>query len=162
MIASEPRAVHFYVAGKTYDLHRVRQIQGMVRAVGHVVTYDWTTVVEATGPGDPESGKHSEHVSVELERECALRDLEGVQDADIVIALGHPQLAGTWIEIGAALAHGKQVWFLESDKARHTVFVHHPLVRCLTWSDLDTLLQYAGRARSAMLTEDDKPFHDYD
>lgn len=61
----------------------------LLRAAGHEITHDWT----------------GEHASTDEEwLECALRDLEGVWDADVLVIEVRPEMRGAWTEFGVAIA----------------------------------------------------------
>ena len=100
-----------YVAGKLEDKDRVRVIQAMLRNAGHEITVDWTT--------------NSQNSRVQ-----AIKDLRGVADADILVAVFEKDLPykGTYVELGAALALGKPVYIL-GPNARKCIFLKHPNVR---------------------------------
>lgn len=69
-----------------------------------------------------------------FDNECgpdkAARDLQGVRDADILVAVMYPwnTYRGTYVEIGYALALGKQVYILGSG-ADKCIFTNLPLVK---------------------------------
>lgn len=104
-----------YVAGAaTHGLSREFQgLVGFLRDVlGHEITHEWWLSEEKTA-------------------EQALRDLQGVQEADAVIAVfthdDYPY-RGTWVEVGYALALGKPVYIVGT-AGDQCIFVHHPNVR---------------------------------
>ena len=78
-----------YVAGKTHDYERIREIQGALRAEGSVITHDWTSAVEHHGPEhevvDPSPVEQAMYAEA---------DRRGVVQSDLVIALGHPMVCG--------------------------------------------------------------------
>lgn len=114
-----------YVAGKTQDWRRVRETQNLLVLQGHEITYDWVPAVirygedDATGPDVNETGP-------EVLLEQAEADREGVREADVVVALGHPDVLGTIVEIGMALAEHKPVILV--GEFRDSVFWYFPEV----------------------------------
>lgn len=89
-----------YVAAKFEEKVRVRAVCDLLRENGHTVTHDWTHETEGGS-----------------EAEQARADLDGVLAADVVIVLAHHAGRGLWIEMGAALATGKKVIYVDSTVA---------------------------------------------
>lgn len=111
-----------YVAGSTRDVERVRAVQDIVHAFGGRITFDWTGAegeIRTDGSWDtvPERGA-----------QIAQREIAACRDADLVILLFPPTGGGLgcWIEMGAALASGAEVWLIEP--GRDSVFWQHPAV----------------------------------
>jgi len=100
-----------YVAGKTHDFERVREVQALVRRAGYEITHDWTVEVERNGPNI--GGSPDERVSVEERKRYAELDRDGVIDANcVVVVTGHENLVGTLIEVGIAVSTLKPVFVL--------------------------------------------------
>lgn len=97
--------MNIYVAAKTHDYRRARKLMQKLRDSGHHVTFDWTGNVEEVGP-EHENEKAKD---VAFLKKCAENDAYGVKTAHRVIAIGHPKVCGTLVEIGMALALGKPV-----------------------------------------------------
>lgn len=114
--------MNIYVAGKTHDAARVKEVQECLISLGHTITYDWTPAVERHG---------ADHEGAPLSRAQAERyaeeDIDGVREAQLVIVLPHERLVGTLIEIGTALSKGICVLFLGTPHQR-CIFWAHPLV----------------------------------
>ena len=106
-----------YVAGKTDDWPRVRTVQDLCKKLSHTITYDWTRVVEQIGPDACTTGK----VDEEFRNQCAIDDLAGTEDCDLLIMLAYPGLCGTLIECGMALGQGKPVICI-GEPERNSVF----------------------------------------
>lgn len=111
-----------YVAGSTRDVERVNLVQRLVRGAGWEITFDWTGAegeIRTDGSWDtvPEKGA-----------EIATREIEACRTADLTILLFPPTGGGLgcWIEMGATLASGGEVWIIEP--ARDSVFWQHPNV----------------------------------
>lgn len=105
-----------YVAGKTDDWPRVRQVQEFCEKLGHRITFDWTKTVEALGP---DSGLDPN--DEDFRRECAVEDRRGTQEADLLIMLTYTGLCGTLIECGMALGLGTPVLVIGNPE-RNSVF----------------------------------------
>lgn len=133
--------INVYVAGKTHDYEKVRQVQALVRRYGKV-TFDWTEVVEQHGPAAERAP-----LTQELARSYAASDLAGVFRADVVIALPHPRLCGTLMEIGAAIASGTPVIMLGQPSQRSVFWAFTKVWRTADYwpsceHDLDSILQF--------------------
>ena len=109
-----------YVAGKYQlknDIHaRIRSLERL----GHHITHDWTTL----GAKDDLSY-------------CASKDFEAVKKAEIIVACMEKKLlyAGTWFELGVALALQKEVVIIGNSMSDH-VFYHHPqIIHMDSWSE---------------------------
>lgn len=83
-----------YVASKFEDKHIAQHAMKQLRAVGHEITHDWT--VEDDSKAEP--GRLDEYHAV-----CAERDIEGVQDAEVLVIFPHNQGKGLYVELGIAL-----------------------------------------------------------
>lgn len=113
-----------YVAGKTHDYPRVRAIQDEATALGHRITQDWTVAVERHGVDQEE-----EPPTDQQRCDYACKDRAGVLGADIVVALWHPDLKGTWWECGMAAAFNIPTYIVGvPPEMRHLVFLHLPNV----------------------------------
>lgn len=111
-----------YVAGSTRDVERVNAVQDIARAFGCRVTFDWTGAegeIRTDGSWDtvPEKGA-----------QIASREVQACMDADLIILLFPPTGGGLgcWIEMGAGLASGAEVWVV--GQQRDSVFWQHPAV----------------------------------
>lgn len=76
---------------------------GDIIQLGHTITFDWTKNVEEVGP-DP-AIVQSEKDEAFLKK-CAQDDEYGVKRAQLLVAIGHPKVCGTLVEIGMALRQG--------------------------------------------------------
>lgn len=101
-----------------------------------MVAYDWTRV---------EGNQLDYYWSNNKDRatEIAVEEIAAATNADLTVVLMPAPASGLgcWIEMGAALAAGKQV--VLSGPTRESIFWYHPLVRIV--SDLD-LYGYLERA----------------
>lgn len=109
----------FYVAGKWHDKGTVQNVMREIRTGGHVVTHDWTTY----------EIKYTDEE--ERMRIAAAKDIEGVCDCDVLIAIMiDPDYAyrGTFTEIGAAIALGKKAYVIgpKTTAAAQNCFWWHP------------------------------------
>ena len=118
----------FYIATrlenhKQHNLIRDR----LVNVYGHEITYDWTVHGPVWAHGDTPKQR------MDRIQEVAILERQGVEQADIVIAL-LPGGRGTHAEIGMALALGKPTLIQSEDWrdfAAHPntcAFYHDPLV----------------------------------
>ncbi len=100
-------ASRFNADGKrvTRDLHE------RLTAAGHSITHDWTDEDKGDDPS-----------------ECALRDFDGVWDADVLVMVPFPFCRGTWVELGIALARFLPVCVVDinRDPSSWCVFEHVP------------------------------------
>lgn len=106
-----------YVAAKTHDVDRAQKVMTWVRECGHEVTFDWTVGVKKLGDANESELTH------EVQQAIAINDRRGVAYAQLVIALAHPDVCGTLMEIGMALAFSTPVW-LVGQFPRESVFFH--------------------------------------
>lgn len=84
----------FYIASRLENSETVKRVADVLKAAGHIQTYDWTT-----------------HGSVQKEgkqrlTEVAENERAGVKDADVIIVI-LPGGRGTHAELGIALGSGK-------------------------------------------------------
>ena len=114
-----------YVVGKWQDRFKVRSIQADLRELGHQITVDWTT---------SDFGPDGVLGTPQRMQEIALEDLQGVKDADAVVALiqdNNHVYKGVWVEIGIALADNKPVYVI-GNAGDTCIFMNHPAVRKIT------------------------------
>ena len=119
----------YYIATKLENHAEHNRLRDLLNAEGHQCTYDWTHHGPVYGSG------------LERVREVAQHKTQGVLDAEYVFVLW-PGGRGTHVELGVALAVGKNV-ILVSDVDGHHIaspetcaFYHHPLVRrCRSFAD---------------------------
>lgn len=112
---------HVYVAGGTRDVRRVNVIQDWCRNVGWTITFDWTGAegeIRTDGSWDtvPDRGAT-----------IATREIAACTAADLTIVMCPPTGLDCWIEMGATLATGGEVWVVSPH--RDSVFWQHPRVR---------------------------------
>jgi hypothetical protein len=111
----------YYLATGLLNAHRAQLVRDHLNAAGHEQTYDWT----AHGP----VGHKGKNALIA----AAVGELEGVQQADVIIAL-LPGGRGTHAELGMALALGKPVLIWDETCEAFPVddttcaFYWHPLV----------------------------------
>lgn len=94
--------MRIYVAAKTHDFEKARTLMSAIREAGHEITFDWTYQVEDVGPShENESAQDPAFLA-----QCADRDMYGVRRAHRLVAIGHPRVCGTLVEVGMALRQG--------------------------------------------------------
>lgn len=111
-----------YVAGSTKDVFRVKVVQRMARRLGHSITFDWTGA-EGEVRGDGSWPDHPIRGS-----EISRREIAACCEADVTIRLCLPNSdsIGGWIEAGATLGAGGELWVVQPP--RDSVFWQHPRV----------------------------------
>jgi nucleoside 2-deoxyribosyltransferase len=128
-----------YVAGRFKSFRKVRRVIDSLKEQGHTVTYDWTRSKEFDTLGEPVSITEHEIPDSELIG-YAKKDLLGVEQCDVVVLCGEPDLCGAYMEVGAALAYGKRVFVV--DQQRWTIFYKLPNVTLFdSYGDLYSYLQ---------------------
>lgn len=112
----------FYIATKLERAADHQEMRKQLEALGHEITYDWTTHGSVKNEGEQRI------------REVARAEFQGIKDADFVIVL-LPGGRGTHCEIGIALGLGKRVIIVADPEhgffaqdSRTCAFYHHPLV----------------------------------
>lgn len=127
-----------YVAGSIEAFEEVRVAQAIFQYAGHVITHDWTAGLTA-GASDGDLTGVDAIVAAEY-------DLRGVLTADIVVALWHPRLFGTLIEIGVAISHRTQVLLTiyppRLGAWRQSVFFSLSDVAVVPWSFLPNVAKH--------------------
>jgi nucleoside 2-deoxyribosyltransferase len=115
--------VRIYVAGRTNDIKRVREMQDLCRKAGHEITEDWTQNVNAQAIRAEDDG-----VTLPSEfKRYAMNDVRGVRSADMIVVMCGPALLGTAIEIGIAIEREIPV-VLVGETDRDSVFFYLPNV----------------------------------
>jgi hypothetical protein len=87
----------FYIAGKFEEVDQIHKLFQRVQALGHEISYDWTTHVK--------SKPYNEHV--DRIRTYAENELEAILDSDVFIYLTHERGTTLHMEYGAALTKKK-------------------------------------------------------
>lgn len=95
--------MRIYVAAKTHDYIRARTLMQQLRDSGHEITFDWTGNVEHVGPDRENEAAAKDD---EFLLKCATDDVYGVKRAQGLVAIGHPDLCGTLVEVGMAIMRG--------------------------------------------------------
>lgn len=132
----------FYVASFVGERKRTQQVQAELRQRGHEITSDWTSF-----PGVPSTERNDRPDEV---RAIAVRDLEGVQAADVFVLLaGVADGRAKYAELGAAVMsavqNGTPRIYVVGDNPVHSVFFFHPTVARV--SSIDEVLADLERGR---------------
>jgi len=144
--------VRIYVAGKFEEYKAVQEVQMMARGHGHIITYDWTVIAErqANPAGATvESGKA-------FLADCAQKDWLGVKSCHTFIGLWHPEVFGTIVEFGIALAYAKELWLVgdwRNARRLNSPFFYLPNVRYHFFDDVAGVqerLEYTSPTRSTI------------
>lgn len=120
--------MRIYVAGRTNERERVRQVQDECRAAGHTIAHDWT----ALGGSDAD-------LSALQSARIAAEEAAAVSNSDLLILCWAPVMLGALLEVGMALRGGVPVWVL--DATQPSVFWHLAGVRLLSVADLPLALR---------------------
>lgn len=125
----------YYIASRLENAEEVKSLKRVLDKWGWHHTYDWT--VHGSVQKEP-----SERIG-----QVAMDELHGVVTAQVLIAL-LPGGRGTHVEIGAALAMGKDVILLSENPedfgntGKTCAFYHHPdVLRCTNWDELFMTLE---------------------
>lgn len=87
-----------YVAGASKEIDLIEKLIARLKKAGHQITHDWTVDVRCEGGGSPDNPN--------VRRNCALKDLAAVRDAQIFWLVKPAETStstGAWVELGAAL-----------------------------------------------------------
>jgi len=135
----------YYIATSLSNWKSHNKVRDALGLFEHKLTYDWTF--------------HGSVKSVSKERlqEVAVRELEGVLEADFLIVLlpgGH----GTHLELGFAMARQKKIFLHSEDPQlfelgpQTNAFYHHPHITRLSCS----LSDLAAHVNSALLSHQNR------
>ena len=107
----------FYIACSLSRYREHRIIRDALHATGHEITVDWTTEPPWVEELEHGIGGSDARTQVAAVRHAGANDTKGVHDADIVIVLvGGGSGRGTHVELGLAIAYGKPVILVGTDK----------------------------------------------
>lgn len=103
-----------YVAAKFEEGPLAHETMEKLKSMGHLITHDWTKENDS-GLSGAELAKYR--------NKCAMADVNGVRDADLLFLINHPNGKGMFTELGIALAHKKPVIVVDRSKANN-IFLH--------------------------------------
>ncbi len=106
--------MRYYISGSIHDIERVPHIIHDCRYHGGTITHDWTRYA---GPKD--------------NLEEATRQLDGVRSCDTFVLVVHPRLKAGWMEMGAALALGREVVIVPHAEVSGSMWYTFPSVHVL-------------------------------
>jgi len=114
--------MNIYVFGKSSQTADVQVIQNQLRKKGHLITFDWTLMVDYYK-------RNPEKLTPVIEREESILCLSGVCMADVAVGYVPDKLEyrGAFVEMGIALAMGIPVILL-GHGMDSCIFTNHPLV----------------------------------
>lgn len=108
----------FFVSGKLGLEERAREAMNALRDAGHQITFDWTSIGHLR-PYDE---------NILACREAAVRECNGVKEANVLVIIAHNEGVGMYVELGMAIGVGIPVRVVTSEESP-SVFLHHPLVK---------------------------------
>lgn len=104
-----------YLAGPWIDREKMPDIAKVLEANGHSITHPWWQY----------EGEGEEHETDEFMRLCAVKDYEGVVNADAVVVYNSAKSEGKATEQGIAIAHDKRIiLWTPGEKPTSNVFHH--------------------------------------
>lgn len=113
--------MNVYIATKFENVAGFNKARALLEEFGHTVSHDWTVHNSADYPIRSE-GRH----------EIALEDGSAVCDADAMLLLCEPNMAGAWTEMGIALALRKAIYVVNAfgEGVANNLFLHLKTVDC--------------------------------
>ncbi len=119
-----------YVGGKLGEEGSVQELMDYLRGLGHEITFDWTKT--------PHLKPFEENLEASIK--CAMDEVRGVKDAELMILLYSDKGTGMFVELGVALGNSIPVLAVVKAPPVKTSFLYHPLVRMLP--DMNTLKSF--------------------
>lgn len=123
-----------YVASKFENKEVVRHAQKLLMDAGFFISYDWTpSSIEGMSP---------EKAKAHQEKQ-AVKDLEGVINADTLFFICYPGMKGAYVELGIALGYSqacarskiKNIVIVGRDVANNVFFFLPPGIANLTFAE---------------------------
>jgi len=106
-----------YLAGPWVDRDNAKNIASILTNKGHVITHPWWDY----------EGKGEEHETEKFMRDCAVKDVNGVSTADVVVVLNTAKSEGKATEQGIAIALRIPVVVITpGEKPSSNIFHHLP------------------------------------
>jgi hypothetical protein len=117
----------FFVSGKVGFEAEVQHVMNELTKNGHSITFDWTSV------------KHLKpyEKNASLSEKTAIKECQGIKDADVLIVLMNEKGIGLFVEIGIALGAEIPIRVIKPE-AMFSMFFFHPLVKVV--QDLNEVL----------------------
>lgn len=127
----------FYVATTLDNADQAKLVSRRLSDFGHELTYDWTV--------------HGRVYDQDLKKEIAIKEVNGVLEADVLVMLW-PGQRGTHVEFGVALATNKPVFFIVPPEFNIDIsFYNHPNV--LKFDNLDKAIEVIHKHLSVFESE---------
>lgn len=128
--------IYFASASANWSL-----VQDWIRGArydGHEITFDWTTMIQEHGRGDPVQNDRA------ILKEAAHKDRAGVFDCEVFVLLWDDNMLGAIVETGMAIALGKRIWIVgKPTEIRYSIFWELPQVEQIEYEDLRKRLAYS-------------------
>ncbi|NBD73459.1 hypothetical protein GVX82_00240 [Patescibacteria group bacterium] len=114
----------FFATGRSNNYERVREVFERVKAAGHEVTFEWTTLPMVK----------PYHHNQEQAAEYAKRGIDGVVEADVYLLFAHEDGNGVYTELGAALASNAiqgtpEIYAIGEEAKWAAMFNYHPAIK---------------------------------
>ncbi len=111
-----------YIATKFQNRLGFEIARALLELSGHEITHDWTQESDE-GLEEPVRTLYRQH--------CAINDMMGVQEADVVILLPtEAKMAGAFVELGIALALNKRVLIVDGFREEVQPNIFYFLPQC--------------------------------
>ena len=112
-------SMRIYLASSFKCKDEYRRLKGILETYGHTITHDWSN--------DDVGELQGEDLETYL-MTCAGMSIFGVYDADVVVLLARPNMAGAFVEMGFALGTNTPVIILDAFKEgnQNNIFYHMP------------------------------------
>lgn len=108
-----------YVAGASAEVERASEVIERIRALGLVVTHDWTRSVRE----HRSAGYRDVDLDHERQAMIASEDLDAVRRADVLLLLApESPTIGAWVELGCALNLANMTIFVSGPASRQSIF----------------------------------------
>jgi len=115
--------MRFYVAARTAQIQKVRQIYDKIKKRGHHILYDWTQITNIERPFDK---------NPEITKKYVGEIVSNIRNSDVFIMLTDKEGTDMYGELTTAIAFNlenlKPEVFVLGDELSHSIFPFHPIV----------------------------------
>lgn len=109
-----------YIATSFKNKEGFNNLKDLLEAAGHTITHDWSK---------DDASKYKDGPEKELYlMDCAIKSIGGICQAEAVVLLAAPDMAGAFVEMGLAIGAGVSVIVLDAFKEgnRDCIFYRLP------------------------------------